>query len=102
MIFYTLLAYASIVALGGIIGHYKANSLPSLIMGLLYSGALFALLPLVKKGSRLALKSASFIVFTLVCFFGYRFSLSYAVFPPGVMSLLSLGVLAALFRALYR
>ena len=101
MIFYLLFSYASLLAIGGLMGYYKAGSTLSLLFGLLFGGALFALLPRIKRGNLPALKTASFLAFTLFIFFAYRFSLAYALFPAGATSLISLAVFISICRSLY-
>lgn len=86
--------YALLLLVGGVIGHYKAGSLASLIMGSTFALA-FGILAF-QKG-----KIANFITigFTLVMlgFFGYRYSLSFNFMPAGLMSILSLMLLIKLW-----
>lgn len=93
-----LLIYGFFVLIGGIIGYIKADSLPSLVMGITFSFLIaFAALGMLYNkewGMILAKVLATF----LLLFFAYRFSLSYNVMPSGIMAFLSLGALLLLFR----
>ena len=92
-----VLTYALLVFLGGIFGYIKAGSSASLIMGVIFAVAL--------STSAFAMFNEKIIGFTmaiattllLAAFFLYRFSISFNFMPAGLMSLLSLGVLAILF-----
>ena len=92
-----VLIYALIVFLGGIFGYVKADSVPSLVMGVIFavilSTSAFALLNEKWIGMKIALGATAF----LAAFFIYRFFLSFKVMPAGVMAILSLAVLAYLF-----
>ncbi len=91
----TIGLYALLLLIGGIIGYYMANSLPSLIMGS-SSALIFAVLAF-QKG-----KTAHLITLVLTAllagFFGFRFYLTLKLFPAGFMSLVSLGLVVALAR----
>ena len=92
-----ILTYALLVFLGGIFGYVYKGSTASLIMGVIFAVAL--------SSSAFAMfneKSIGFIIalittFILAAFFIYRFALTYSFMPAGLMSILSLGVLAILF-----
>lgn len=85
--------YALLLLVGGIVGHYMAGSLASLIMGSAFALA-FGILAF-QKG-----KIVNFITIGLtlvmLLFFGYRYSLSFKFMPAGLMSLLSLLLLVKL------
>lgn len=86
--------YALLLLVGGIIGHYKADSLASLMMGSAFALA-FGILAF-QKG-----KTVNYITIgltlVLVLFFGYRYSLTFKFMPAGLMSLLSLLLLVKLW-----
>lgn len=87
--------YALLLFVGGGIGYYIANSLPSLMMGSI-TALVFAILAF-QQG-----KTAHLITMVLTGllagFFGYRFYLTLKFFPAGFMTLASLGLVAALIR----
>lgn len=91
-----VLIYGLIVFLGGIFGYVKAESVPSLVAGVVFAVALsiaaFALLNEKWIGMTLAIASTAL----LSAFFIYRFIYTYKFMPAGVMALLSLLVLAFL------
>lgn len=91
-----VLVYALIVFLGGIFGYVKAESVPSLVTGVvaavvLSTGA-FALLNEKWIGMQLAIGATGL----LTAFFIYRFFLAYKFMPAGLMAILSLIVLSLL------
>lgn len=92
-----VIVYALFVLIGGMIGFAKAHSLPSLIMGTVSAFALLgagvAMLRQMKSGYYLAGALSAI----LACFFAYRLILTQNFMPAGLMSLLSLIVLIALF-----
>ena len=85
---------------GGLIGFLVAKSLVSLIVAGMVALLLFACAYLVSsffwKGHQRAFDAAIAILFCLLVFFGYRFSISYQIAPAGIMTLISGGVLATL------
>lgn len=91
-----VLIYALIVFLGGIFGYVKAESVPSLVMGVIFavilSTSAFALLNEKWIGMRAAIAATAL----LAAFFIYRFILTFKFMPPGLMALLSIAVLAFL------
>ena len=92
-----VLTYALLVFLGGIFGYVKAGSTASLIMGVGFAVALsisaFAMFNEKKVGFSTAIATTLF----LAVFFLYRFSISFNFMPAGLMSILSLAVIAVLF-----
>ncbi|HEX2579822.1 MAG TPA: TMEM14 family protein [Rhabdochlamydiaceae bacterium] len=101
---YIVAIYGLLILVGGVIGHLKAGSLASLIMGgvsglllLIASGGMFS-----KKNFK---KSAFFaLILTLVldAFFSYRFMTTLKFLPSGLLALVSLGVIAGLIATLRR
>lgn len=86
----TVGTYAALVFAGGIMGYLKASSLMSLIFGSLSSGLLFISLWGMLLNNKWGKFSALAISCGLTLFFGYRFIGSYAFFPAGIMTLLSI------------
>ena len=95
--FWILEIYATFILIGGLIGFVKASSTASLISSLASSSlvSLFAYIGYYQDQ-----KWAKSIVFGLLgaicCFFAFRFFKTYAYFPAGIMSLLTLFVLSFL------
>lgn len=91
-----VLIYALIVFLGGIFGYIKAESVPSLIAGVLFAVILstgaFALMNEKWIGMQIAIATTVL----LGAFFLYRFTLSYKFMPAGLMVVLSAAMLAYL------
>lgn len=87
--------YALLLFVGGMIGHYTAGSLASLVMGSAFALA-FGVLAF-QKG-----KTVHYITLGLTAvmmlFFGYRYSLSFKFMPAGLMSVLSFLLLVKLWR----
>lgn len=81
--------YALIILIGGLIGFFKANSLPSLIASSFFAILLFGCAYLVSKGNMVAYIVATSIAVCLLAFFAYRFVLSHHFMPGGMMALLS-------------
>ncbi|KAM9969873.1 hypothetical protein ACTFIR_001710 [Dictyostelium discoideum] len=82
-------AYAILLAIGGLIGYLKANSMPSLIMGLL-SGLLVgysANLTTTNKKNGTQLTMALSLVLLIIM--GMRFVNSGKFFPAGLVSVFS-------------
>ncbi len=93
--------YSFIVALGGVIGYVKADSIPSLVMGLAFGLALLFNTFGVAKGCVMALKISIGLTAFLGIFFLYRYLLSYAFMPAGLMTLLSAVMLVILLLLAY-
>lgn len=92
-------SYAILVLIGGIIGHIKAGSKASLISGITFGVLLLLLSLAMYKEKRYGYYLALGLAFFLDAFFTYRFTLTHAFFPSGMMSLLSLFVaVLLLFR----
>jgi uncharacterized membrane protein (UPF0136 family) len=91
-----LFIYGVLVLLGGIMGYVQAQSVPSLIAGvvsgILLLGAGWAL----QNGQRWGFLLGVVVTVGLLLFFGGRFAQSRAIMPGGLMTILSLGVLIAL------
>jgi uncharacterized membrane protein (UPF0136 family) len=94
----TLGIYAVLLALGGLIGYFKAGSRPSLIAGLLSSVAAFTALGLSIGNSRWGVPLGLLLAIVLFILFAYRYAVKTGKFmPSGLLAVLSLIVLAVLF-----
>jgi uncharacterized membrane protein (UPF0136 family) len=93
----TQLVYAILVLIGGIIGHYIANSMPSLVMGTIFAILLTASAIAMFQNIPLGFYSGVALTAILFVFFGYRYLTTMKVFPAGFMTLVSLVVLLILF-----
>lgn len=89
--------YALIVVAGGVFGYIKADSLPSLIMGISFGLLLLASGWAMLKKSTLAHFSAVTLTAILALFFLYRLAITWKVMPAGMMAIISLLVLAYFF-----
>lgn len=89
--------YAALVSLGGIMGFVKARSLPSLIAGEV--GFLALLAAGYGLGSRQSwgLPLALALIFALLVFFSLRFVRTRLMMPGGLMAILSLLALLAVW-----
>ena len=97
----TLVIYAVLLAVGGVIGFTKAGSKPSLIAGLASAiGALLALV-LSLQNRTLGMGLACLLAILLFVFFGYRYAAKTRKFmPAGLLSVVSLVVLVISILAL--
>lgn len=95
---YIVLAiYGALVFVGGIMGYKKAGSMPSLIMGGI-SGLLLLLTSYgLHQGYSWAHIAAFGLPLLLTLFFLYRFSLSYAFMPAGLMVVLGIITLLLIY-----
>lgn len=89
----SLFVFGVLLFIGGIMGYSQAASVASLLMGSLFGivliGCSFSVYKKRKGGAVLALIA----LLVLDAFFTYRYVATSKVFPAGVFSLLSLGVL---------
>jgi len=85
-----VLAYAILVFIGGLIGHWKAGSTASLIMGSVSGLILLISSYLLWKGHPWGRPLALLLSGLLLAFFSYRFYLTGQVAPVGIMALLIL------------
>jgi uncharacterized membrane protein (UPF0136 family) len=88
--------YGLLILVGGIMGHLKANSAPSLIAGIVFAALSIASAIVMFKGIEWGHTAALIISSFLALFFMYRFSLSYKFMPAGLMIILSLMVIGCL------
>jgi|SRR5579864_4489042 uncharacterized membrane protein (UPF0136 family) len=101
---YLVALYGILILMGGIIGHIKAGSTASLVMGvvfglllLLSSGGMFS-----KKYFTKSVYFALILTLLLDAFFSYRFLATMKFMPSGLLALVSLGVMASLIAYLRR
>lgn len=95
---YIVLAiYGALVFIGGIMGFKKAQSVPSLVMGAVSGLLLFATSYGLHQGQSWAHLASFAIPLILTLFFLYRFSLSYAFMPAGLMVVLGIITLVLLY-----
>jgi uncharacterized membrane protein (UPF0136 family) len=87
---WTILVYASLVALGGVVGYLKAKSKISLISGLLGGSALLATWFLATTQTTIGLGIAALISAILLVTFIVRFVRTRKWMPAGMMMFLSL------------
>lgn len=88
--------YAVLMALGGAVGFLIRGSFPSLVAGLGFSALLALSSWLIHKKAASGFPLAMVLTITLTLFFTYRFCISYAFFPAGLMTIVSLFVLTLL------
>jgi uncharacterized membrane protein (UPF0136 family) len=91
-----VLMYALLVFAGGLIGHLKTQSLPSLI-----SGTIFGILLIISSWAMIKRKRwgqwvSLLLAFVLDAFFTWRFAKTLKFFPSGLMSLISLAMVIIL------
>lgn len=94
------LIYALLVLIGGLIGFFKAHSIPSLVMSLSAVALLGLSCWLMCKNKRAGYFLALAIIGILCLFFLYRFVLTVKLMPAGIMALASM--FAAMAFAHYR
>lgn len=92
---YVVLIYGLFILVGGVMGH-RAGSTTSLVMGALF-GVLLVIASLgMFKRKRWGVYGALILTLILDGFFTYRYFLSMKFMPPGLLSLVSLGVMILL------
>lgn len=93
----TLGIYGVLLAVGGLIGYFKAGSRPSLIAGMLSAVAAFAALGLSIGRSQLGPPLGALLSIVLFILFGYRYAIKTGKFmPSGLLAVISLVVLAVM------
>src|SRR5262245_64968331 len=87
----TLAIYGVLLAVGGLIGYFKAGSRPSLIAGLLSAVAAFGALGLTIGRSQLGPPLGLLLSIVLFVLFGYRYAVKTGKFmPSGMLAVISL------------
>ncbi|XP_017774536.1 PREDICTED: transmembrane protein 14C [Nicrophorus vespilloides] len=85
-------AYAAVVAAGGIMGYYKAGSVPSLGAGLLFGTALaYGAYQVSQDPSNYSTQLATSSI--LAGFMGYRFYNSGKIMPAGIVCAMSVAMI---------
>lgn len=74
-------------------GYFKAGSLPSLIMGLIFGSLLLCSGWVMTHKSSLAYFASVTLTGILTLFFVYRTVMTLALFPAGIMAAISAGIL---------
>lgn len=92
---YLIALYGLLIIAGGIIGYVSKQSMPSLIMGGIFGSALLYLAYGVSRKCKWSYNIALGISLFLTCFFAYRYFITYAILPAGLMAIIS-AVVAAL------
>lgn len=94
--------YAALILVGGFIGHIKSGSTASLISGLIFGilllGAWWAMVQELRWGPIAAIG----LTLILLIFFGLRFFKTQSFMPPGLLAVVSLGVLVSLVVSFYK
>lgn len=85
--------YGLLIFIGGIIGHVKAASCASLVMGILFGILLLASSYLLYRKQAVGAYATVFLLLLLDGFFTYRFLKTFRFFPSGFFMLLTLLVL---------
>jgi uncharacterized membrane protein (UPF0136 family) len=94
----TLGIYAVLLAVGALIGYFKAGSRPSLIAGSISSVAAFTALGLSIGNSSWGVPLGLILSISLFVLFGYRYAVKTGKFmPSGFLAVISLVVLAVMF-----
>lgn len=94
---YLVLIYGVLLLIGGLIGHVKANSFASLIMGSSSAALILASGWLMLRGQPIGSKIAMILSALLLIFFTYRFLISGKFMPSGLMALISVIILTVLY-----
>jgi uncharacterized membrane protein (UPF0136 family) len=94
----TLGLYALLLAVGGLIGYFKAGSRASLIAGMSSAVAALLALWLWSKNSPLGVPLGLILSIVLFVLFGYRYAVKTRRFmPSGLLAVVSLIVMAVMF-----
>lgn len=87
-----LLIYGALLFIGGIIGHLKAQSSTSLIVGAISAAAVIAAGLGMLKDYFAAFPFACVTVGALTLFFAYRYWITGKMMPGGIFTLISFGM----------
>lgn len=99
--FSTAALYGFIVLIGGLIGYFNAGSTVSVVMGSTSAALLFLAAGMIYYGYAFGLTLLFLLSLLLSFLFVYRFSCSGAWIPSGVMTVVSLVVLAIAISNLF-
>jgi len=92
-----LLVWALVVAAGGVMGYVKAQSLPSLVAGIVCGALLFGSYWVSRRYLLRGYRAGIGVSAVLAVTFGWRLWKTGAFMPSGLMLILSVVVLVALF-----
>ena len=97
-----LIIYAFLILVGGIVGYFKANSLLSLwvSIGFFIPYLIFAIS--VYKHKKFGAFACLGLTLVLLAFFLYRYMLTHAFFPAGLMLILSFVTLLICLIVIFR
>lgn len=84
-----IIVYSIIVLLGGLIGYLMADSLPSLISGVVFGAALFTCGMGILKSNATAFLISIALTAVLAVFFVYRYWMTAKMMPAGMMAVIS-------------
>jgi uncharacterized membrane protein (UPF0136 family) len=90
-----LALYGLLILAGGVMGHSKAASMASLVMGVTFGLALLACSFALYKKKRASIWIAVSLIIVLDAFFTYRYAHTQRFMPSGLLSLVSLATLFA-------
>jgi uncharacterized membrane protein (UPF0136 family) len=93
---YLVFFYAIFILIGGIVGHTKAGSTVSLMMGLIFGALLLVAAAAIRTRRRWGGYFALILTFLLDASFTWRFISTGKFNPPGILALVSLAVLITL------
>lgn len=90
-------SYASLILIGGLIGFFKAASLPSLIMSSLFAFLLILSTIVMGRHFKMGFYTAFTCTVVLSLFFAYRLIAVQKFMPSGLMLILSLAMVNFLY-----
>ena len=84
-----IIVYSILVLSGGLIGYLMADSLPSLISGVVFGAALFTCGMGILRANATAFLISIALSGILAAFFSYRYWLTLKLMPAGMMAVIS-------------
>ena len=91
----TIVGYSVILMIGGVIGYLAAGSIVSLLMSAIFSILLILSLFLMRFTPLLGYRCTLLLISLLTLFFAYRWYSGNRFLPAGLMTIISLIILAA-------
>ncbi len=89
--------YIALLLIGSFIGYYKAGSIASLVMGLVFATLITVLTLLLRKEKSWAGQVLLGVVLVLDCFFNWRYIKTGALIPSGLFSILTTILLIVIY-----